>query len=304
MKTLIIFSIILFLSIHSFGQGYYGMIKVDSNLWVDQTEITNNEYRQFVSWVKDSIAKTILFEAGKHEYYKIDSTKGTKIINSNTPINYSDTSVVNTLYNSNKFYYDEQRFYGSWDVNTIFLNYSYINDKNERVEINVYPDTSNFYHILPSGDSIKDKSLTDVYFWHPAFDDYPVVNITYQQAMAFCNWRSKLYNNWNLQNGSKRPMVIYALPSEKEWITISKYVFGSNPYQLKSKKDLKKSKSSENLISGISSGVAEIMIDKKVVTGCYINISSLVYKGIYLNHNPDIPTSWMGFRCIARQIKQ
>ena len=30
--------------------------------YMDQTEITNNEYRQFVMWVKDSIARRILGE--------------------------------------------------------------------------------------------------------------------------------------------------------------------------------------------------------------------------------------------------
>ena len=31
---------------------------------MDETEITNNEYRQFVNWVRDSIAHTLLGEAG------------------------------------------------------------------------------------------------------------------------------------------------------------------------------------------------------------------------------------------------
>ena len=30
--------------------------------WMDETEITNNEYRQFVNWVRDSIAYTLLME--------------------------------------------------------------------------------------------------------------------------------------------------------------------------------------------------------------------------------------------------
>jgi len=33
-----------------------------SGFWMDATEITNNEYRQFVDWVKDSIAHTLLGE--------------------------------------------------------------------------------------------------------------------------------------------------------------------------------------------------------------------------------------------------
>ena len=31
-----------------------------NGFWMDATEITNNEYRQFVHWVRDSIAATIL----------------------------------------------------------------------------------------------------------------------------------------------------------------------------------------------------------------------------------------------------
>ena len=34
-----------------------------SAFWMDETEITNNEYRQFVNWVKDSIAHVLLGEA-------------------------------------------------------------------------------------------------------------------------------------------------------------------------------------------------------------------------------------------------
>ena len=36
-------------------------VSVES-FWMDETEITNNEYRQFVYWVRDSIARTILSE--------------------------------------------------------------------------------------------------------------------------------------------------------------------------------------------------------------------------------------------------
>ncbi|MDZ7847859.1 MAG: SUMF1/EgtB/PvdO family nonheme iron enzyme [Owenweeksia sp.] len=32
------------------------MVSVPS-FWIDQTEITNNEYRQFVQWVRDSILR-------------------------------------------------------------------------------------------------------------------------------------------------------------------------------------------------------------------------------------------------------
>ena len=36
--------------------------------WMDQTEITNNKYRQFVHWVRDSIMRTKLGEAAIADY--------------------------------------------------------------------------------------------------------------------------------------------------------------------------------------------------------------------------------------------
>ncbi|MGN1247926.1 MAG: SUMF1/EgtB/PvdO family nonheme iron enzyme, partial [Paludibacteraceae bacterium] len=36
--------------------------------WMDETEITNNEYKQFVYWVRDSIAMTHLVNAGVLDY--------------------------------------------------------------------------------------------------------------------------------------------------------------------------------------------------------------------------------------------
>jgi hypothetical protein len=33
----------------TYAQKFYGMAKVDNNLWVDETEITVNEYRQFLN---------------------------------------------------------------------------------------------------------------------------------------------------------------------------------------------------------------------------------------------------------------
>ena len=39
-----------------------------SGFYMDETEITNNEYRQFVQWVKDSIALTYLDYTYEDEY--------------------------------------------------------------------------------------------------------------------------------------------------------------------------------------------------------------------------------------------
>jgi formylglycine-generating enzyme required for sulfatase activity len=53
--------------------------------YMDETEITNNEYRQFVYWVRDSIARRTLGEAGNDNFlvsqdiYGEDITPGPQI---------------------------------------------------------------------------------------------------------------------------------------------------------------------------------------------------------------------------------
>src|SRR4030067_3782391 len=48
-------------------------VTVDA-FWMDQTEITNNKYRQFVYWIRDSILRTNLGNAGVEgrEYFMTD----------------------------------------------------------------------------------------------------------------------------------------------------------------------------------------------------------------------------------------
>ena len=43
--------------------------------WMDETEITNDEYRQFVAWVIDSIRRQRLVDEG-HEEFLMQSRKG------------------------------------------------------------------------------------------------------------------------------------------------------------------------------------------------------------------------------------
>ncbi|MFZ4465066.1 MAG: formylglycine-generating enzyme family protein, partial [Bacteroidales bacterium] len=46
-----------------------------SAFFMDETEITNNEYREFVYWVRDSIARTILGEVLPDEYLITENEK-------------------------------------------------------------------------------------------------------------------------------------------------------------------------------------------------------------------------------------
>ncbi|MEZ4884332.1 MAG: SUMF1/EgtB/PvdO family nonheme iron enzyme [Chitinophagales bacterium] len=39
-------------------------------------------------------------------------------------------------------------------------------------------------------DTETEDFLIDIYFRHPALNDFPVVGLSYEQALAFCSWRS------------------------------------------------------------------------------------------------------------------
>jgi formylglycine-generating enzyme required for sulfatase activity len=51
-----------------FGQPDNPFMTTVNAFWMDETEITNNEYKQFVYWVRDSIAYTRLIEADMQDY--------------------------------------------------------------------------------------------------------------------------------------------------------------------------------------------------------------------------------------------
>jgi len=77
----------------------------------------------------------------------------------------------------------------------------------------VYPDTLVWIRDYTFS---YNEPLTEKYFSHVAYDNYPVVGVTWAQAKAFCQWRTKQMNTF--QDMIKNPGVMdYRLPSEVEW---------------------------------------------------------------------------------------
>jgi len=75
--------------------------------------------------------------------------------------------------------------------------------------VNIYPDTMLWLRDFQY--TYNDPKM-QMYFSDPGFSDYPVVGVTWEQAQAFCYWRTHLLNSV-----SKVKTQEYRLPTEAEW---------------------------------------------------------------------------------------
>ncbi len=234
------------------------------SFYMDDTEITNSEYRQFVEWVKDSIARTNLAiladelglgpeDGGIGDYaFKDADTTRLSAYDKYMLNNYAgmgetgyegraldrkqnlvwDTSkypdeyyaeVMDSLYISQEESYNGQRHI---DVTKLKYKYTWMdieaaarakkgNRKNfiKQEELEIYPDTTVW--IKDFSYSYNEPMHND-YFWHDAYSDYPVVGVSWQQAQAFCNWRTKFKNDDQKSRG-KQFVNRFRLPTEAEW---------------------------------------------------------------------------------------
>jgi sulfatase modifying factor 1 len=214
-----------------------------TGFYMDATEITNAEYRQFTNWVRDSIAHTILGD------FK-DNEDGTQAVDWNNRIKWTDADVQDQLMG---LYMDaSQTATGKKEIDASKLQYvvksydytaSVMNPGQPRTSfesskaISVYPDTAVWVRQFAYSNN---EPIAQQYNWFPAFDEYPVVGVNWIQANAFCVWRTALWKG----DREKRKLYFegkFELPSETEWEwaarggrQLSPYPWGG-PYMLNQK---------------------------------------------------------------------
>ena len=247
--------------------------------YIDQTEITNNEYRQFVYHVRDSIARRLLAAGSKPDdfIYKeadyfaangqlrglvvYDESPDKANLNWDNEVNWRNED-EDGAYNTDLlplFLPEKERFYKRVEIDSRKLNFeyyridlrtaanksnrfipektapdpltlksyptgpgSYTVNKKPKLDrsafiikdiINVYPDTLAWVHDFTYS---FNEPMTNMYFWHPAYDEYPVVGVTWKQCRAFCIWRTQLFNSFLYGNGGIF-VQDFRLPTEAEW---------------------------------------------------------------------------------------
>jgi formylglycine-generating enzyme required for sulfatase activity len=106
---------------------------------------------------------------------------------------------------------------GKYEVSNLMYHYwGYDICKNNQTELMTIhlPDTLNWRDA-----SAYNEPLVEYYFRHPAYQDYPIVNITYDAAVKYCEWLTEKYNADPKRQFKK---VLFRLPTQKEWETASK----------------------------------------------------------------------------------
>lgn len=203
-----------------------------SGFYMDDTEITNNEYRQFVFWVRDSLAHAALGHFQESE----DGT--TELIDWEQEIDWEDETLADlnfagadafkgvTELDTRKFVYEWE--WKDWQMAAHARGIKRSNIIHKE-KTNVYPDTLCWIRDYTYS---YNEPLTRNYFSHPAFDDYPVVGINWNQARAFCYWRTLLWNSFKAEDEPNSEEFRLPLESEWEWAArggqeLSMYPWGS-----------------------------------------------------------------------------
>lgn len=244
--------------------------------WMDETEVTNSQYRQFVNYVRDSIIRERLADPayGGDETYKIEEDRNgdpvaKPYLNWKKPLprkpNEDEQRAMESVYvihpitgekmldaSQMNFRFevydyataalrkyrlnpDERNLNTDITVNPeeqvwISKDTAFIDDEGKIVRqtinrplsgpwdflhtyiVNIYPDTTCWVNDFPNADN---ETYMRMYFSNAAYNDYPVVGVTWEQANAFCAWRTEY-----LLKGlgpDARYVQRYRLPTEAEW---------------------------------------------------------------------------------------
>lgn len=245
--------------------------------WMDETEITNAKYRQFVYWVRDSIIRERLADPafGGNDLFKITEDQYgdpvTPYLDWKRPIpwrraNEDEQRAIESVYYTHPIT-------GETNIDPKQMNYRYewfdytsaalrennldpaLRTRNTDIQIdpevpvmiskdtayfsmdgipvnetitrplsslfdflntrivNIYPDETAWINDFKNA---YNEPYLKSYFTHPGYDDYPVVGVSWEQATAFCVWRTDYYKK-SLKLPPGMTIEPYRLPTEGEW---------------------------------------------------------------------------------------
>ncbi len=193
--------------------------------------------------------------------------------------------------------------------------------------MDAYPDTNVWRSHLR-----YNAPYAKYYFNHPAYEKYPIVGVTYEQVVNFCEWRTEKLKSYyeDLDQNSKKNHPTnfeFRLPTKKEWENIAKAGYSSKIVKelegknAQPKANFKRSKKDFMGVAGKLNENADITAPVKSywpnIYGCYnlmgnvaemLKTKGIAKGGSWVHVEKDItiskdipyekPTCWLGFRCV------
>ena len=194
-----------------------------SGFWMDATEITNNEYRQFTNWVRDSIAAKLMgyVKQGSDGVEYVDWKRA-------SAIKYGDKATIEKI--DAMIVTPDNRIFGKKEMDATKIVYhsevfdykaaAYNRDTSiQRKEfiikqdIRVFPDTLCWIRDFAYS---YNEPMSKQYYSHPAYGNYPVVGVNWKQATAFAEWRTHYLAAYN-ESKKRVGQSDFRLPTEAQW---------------------------------------------------------------------------------------
>lgn len=247
------------------------------SFWMDDTEVTNAQYKRFLYYVRDSIIRERLYDPayGGNEMYKItEDREGNPIgpfLDWSQPIPTARRATEEELAAIESVYYidpidgtkkldpKQMNFKYEWydytsaalrrnqldptrrsrntditpDLNEVIMiskDTAYVTDEGEIVNetitrplsspfdflhtriVNIYPDETCWVNDFTNA---YNEPYMKMYFSHPGYNDYPVVGVSWEQAMGYCAWRTETFRK--SLGGLNVIFEPFRLPTESEW---------------------------------------------------------------------------------------
>lgn len=170
--------------------------------------------------------------------------------------------------------------------------------------LNIYWAEYVHYQIKHHGENSDEHkaALPDSAVWSSAYDSnwknassrfarFPVVGITYEQAIEFCKWRSdRVIEKYEKQ-------VLYRLPTKEEWIEFAQVEKKSN---LTNAADTLVEASKKGKIVNLHDNVSEMIAEKGIAMGSNWRKQAGVDSSDGMPVvSYDAPSNYVGFRCVA-----
>ncbi len=139
----------------------------------------------------------------------------------------------------------------TWLKDNLFIDYTEVSNFHylEYVHWILRVQPKDYLSVLPDtlcwiNDGTGQGDLKYYYFKHPVYRDFPVIGISYDQAVKYCNWRSDVVNlmlylkanhikDFNSDSTYNYPKIVkYRLPSKEEWIYAAQSGLNKTEYPL------------------------------------------------------------------------